>query len=919
MKWNKKIVVIGIFQMGLCIGSVLLAQQVRLPKEMSQDHPRYLTTPRGKTELRNLMKKEPWAQEVYDKIRARVDYYTDKGPEWLTSRLMMYWKSHATDVYIKGEAFDHAGGEKAPAPTVRYTGTRGTSATYSRPKLEDIVPYMDDTKGVYFHNTTKEGRPLEWGEPEKSGRNIESVNCEIMGIAKDAAFLWWYTGDERYAALARSAFDTYMTGIYYRNVPVDLNHGHQQTLVGMSSFEVIHEDVLDALVPLYDFLYADLRKNRPEKMQVYAVAFKKFADNIIDRGVPHNNWDLYQAHYIVNIALVLEDDSCYTDRKGRQYYLDYVLNRSSIRQWSLSKLIEEGIDPETGTWFECPGYCSGVIGDLASFIQLFDQHLEKDMLSEMPLISKAVATMPQYLFPNGNMVGWGDTHPGKLRTDIFVRMVGNAQLYGKKDQERFFTGMLKCFNTNASKPSTERKNVRADIASLFGNKPLKLDSKIPAGKIEDYVTPLFYAPNVSWVVQRNGMDAAHSLMVSLNGSYGNHAHANGISMELYGKGYTLAPDAGIGTSGYSGLDYLEWYAQFPSHNTVCVDGISSYPVMKSAHAFKLRSCYPASQAKWEQVTPGISYTDLYFREPESQSDQQRITAIVTHAPTAGYYVDIFRSRKAEGGDKMHDYFYHNMGQTMTLTAVDGSDLSLQPTEELAFAGGHLYAYSYLWDKKKAETERDVHAVFTVRRENGGDVQMNMWMKGEKDREVFTALAPFCEGLSRTPGMPYDMKKQPVLTFVARQNGEAWTRPFVAVYEPSSESEPSMLSSVRFFTPENAASDFAGIEVEAKDGRKDYVFSCGEELKKANYQGMEAVASYALFSYLPSGDVQYLLGGGTLLQDSDISLKSKLPAVVTLEKCGSDWFYSSDREITWVYAGRSYPLPAAVRTKIDLNL
>lgn len=57
------------------------------------------------------------------------------------------------------------------------------------------------------------------------------------------------------------------------------------------------------------------------------------------------------------------------------------------------------------------------------------------------------------------------------------------------------------------------------------------------------------------------------------------------------------------------------------------------------------------------------------------------------------------SRKERGGDKMHDYFYHNLGQTMTLTAADGTDLNLQPTEELAFAGAHLYAYSYLYDKK----------------------------------------------------------------------------------------------------------------------------------------------------------------------------------------------------------------------------
>lgn len=75
--------------------------------------------------------------------------------------------------------------------------------------------------------------------------------------------------------------------------------------------------------------------------------------------------------------------------------------------------------------------------------------------------------------------------------------------------------------------------------------------------------------------------------------------------------------------------------------------------------------------------------------------------------------------------------------------------------------------------------------------------MNLWMKGETDREVFTALSPMTEGLSRTPGMPYNIKEQPTLTFVARQKGEAWNRPFVAIYEPSSVKEPGCIAEVSF--------------------------------------------------------------------------------------------------------------------------
>ena len=619
--------------LGLCFLSFwgsASGQEIPLPEKMPQTHPRVLTTPAGKQETWELIKKEEWAKDVFNKLKERTEVYTnltDAQPSWLLSRLAMYWKSHATEVYVKGETFNHAGGEKAPYPTVRYTGTRGTAATHGRPRLADVVPYDDDESGnVTFCNNALPERPMESVHPSKTGRNIESLNCEILGIARDAAFLYWMTDEEKFAKLAAGVFDTYMTGIYYRNVPVDLNYGHQQTLVGLTSFEVIHEDALHVAVYLYDFLYNYLKTNYPDKMEIYAGAFKKWTDNIIANGVPHNNWDLLQARYIMSVGLVLEDNKEYADGKGREYYIDYVMNRSGIRQWSLTRLADYGFDSNTGIWAECPGYSSVVINDYANFVNQFDTNLQYDLVKAMPVLSKAVATTPQYLFPNRMICGFGDTHPGYLNTNFFIRMIQNAQANGKKEQEKYFTALLKCLNPEMGNDKKEKKNVRVSVSSFFEDKPLVLNPKVQPGKIEDYVSPLFYAPNVSWLVQRNGMHPRNSLMISLNGSEGNHMHANGISMELYGKGYVLGPDAGIGLFLYSGLDYAEYYSQFPSHNTVCVDGISSYPVMKSNHSFELLSCFPASAEPGKEFT-SVTYSNLYFREPESRADQTRVMSI----------------------------------------------------------------------------------------------------------------------------------------------------------------------------------------------------------------------------------------------------------------------------------------------------
>lgn len=497
---------------------------------------------------------------------------------WLFSRLQMYWNTHATDVFVNSERFDHAGGDRAPVPTVKYNGTRSAESAYNRPKLDDVIPYDDDAQGDVTYINRATGK-MEKAHPSKTGCNINSLNQQILGIARDASRIYKATGDRRYAALAYPVFDTYLKGIYYRNVPTDLTHGHMQTLVGMATFEVIHEDAVASITEIY----ANLGKYITRDRDLYEAAMKKWAENIIANGVPHNNWDLCQAEFITDIALVLRSNKDYADHKGREYYLNYIQNTSSIRQWSMGRLINFGYDPQTAIWYESPGYSTTVSRD--------------------------------------------------------------------------------------------------------------------------------------------------------------------------------------------------------------------------------------------------------FTEPETQAQQQRTNIVVKTSKSGGFYVDIFRSRLPKGQELMepefHDYFYHNLGQQMRLTDTEGQDFNLQPTEELAFAGGHISAYSYLYNKKTVTTDKDAKATFDVlltgkdiddvKAHNGSRITMTMWMEGAPQRELFTALSPVNLEYERMKGQPYDIGHQPVLTFVACQHGEAWNRPFVAVFEPSSEKEPSEIQSVQFFHPANADVSAVGIKVVLKDG------------------------------------------------------------------------------------------------------
>ena len=756
------------------------------------------------------------------KLKAKIENVmsqVDKQPDWLYSRLQMFWKTNASDVFVNGETFSHPGGAKAAGPTVKYNGSRSTASQYNRPKLEDIIPYDDDEQGSVTYISRATGK-MEKTSPAKTGCNLAGVNRQIIGIARDAARIYAATGDMRYGQMAAKVFDVYMKGIAYRNVPIDLNHGHQQTLVGMTTFEVIHEDAINELTQMYPLI-----KNLVKDDQaVIEAGFKKWAENIIANGVPHNNWDLFQADFIVKIALVLQDNQAYADGKGKQYYLDYIVNQNSIRQWSMNKLIDFGFDAKSKTWYESPGYSTTVLSSICDFANMLDEKAGIDLFKLRPILTEAVKTSAEYLFPNRMIAGFGDTHPGYLNT-------------GGIDQ------VLKYATRHKNKNLISEMNLLKNAVA----------PKAPISEIEAYTSTLFYAPNVSWIAMRSGMDKQHDLMASINASLGNHQHANGISLELYGKGYVLGPDAGIGRTLYSGLDYLEYYSQMPAHNTVVVDGVSSYPVMMSQHAFKVVASYPEvskeqpaskklsekklSIQKDSELKDKITYATVSFIEPETQAQQQRTTAIVKTSAKGGYYIDVFRSKKKEGGDKTHDYFYHNLGQEMkVMDAISGQPLDMKPTEELAFAGGHLYAYSYIYNKVSAEMQNSIKTQFVTKiqdekvveaMDRQREITMTMWMKKDENRTIFQALSPVNLEYERMPNQPYKVIDQPVLTFVARQKGEAWNHPFVCVYEPSSDTEPGDIASVDYFTPSEPSA--VGIIVKLKDGTEQRIV-CSENGK-----------------------------------------------------------------------------------------
>ncbi|MDR3792325.1 MAG: heparinase II/III family protein [Terracidiphilus sp.] len=851
-------------------------RRIEIPAHLAGAHPRIALRARNsQTEVRALVASDPSAHAAVEKARVELAPYIEyvrQDPMWMASRLQMYWKSHAIDVYNRGDVFDHAEGH-APVATVRYPGSRDPVSVYRAPKLEDIPPYEDDTRGVWLVNTAIPGQPMEWASPSKAGRVVDGINSNILRMAGEAARLGWVTGDEQYAQFAFTIFDTYMRGMYYRNEPIDLNHGHSQTIYGMSTFEVIQEGVLPELASTYDFLYSYIKRNHPDALPIYADAFRKWIDVTVHNGVPFNNWDLIEARFILAVALILDDDAAYSDHRGAEYYLNLVLNEDSVRQWSLRKLAASGFDSETGIWFEAPGYSMNVVNDFITFINQVDREAGTDLLESIPVIRKAVEAMAQYAFPNGVTVSWGDSHYGAISTAAMREMVANARLHRRRDDEVYFTGLAKFFEHLNGQQSGrgaggDEKSIRVHgLESLFDRDSFDLDPSIPALRQADVLTATFSAPSVSYVVQRNGLDPSNGLMIAEAGSLGNHQHANGITMELYGQGLPLAPDSGIGTN-YFQADHNEYYAQFPAHNTVVVDGVSSYPTMLSHHGFTVNALYPpAGDRNWPKVR--FTFSDVSFLEPETNSDQRRVMGTVRLSNEDGYYIDIFRSHRRDGRDKLHDYFFHGMGQELEIEAGDGTALPKTPTDKLTFAEASLGAYDYLWNKQAIAAAETYCAIYRLQLPSKSEIQLHAWIAGGKDRQLYSVLAPPARSLRDT--VPVSVGNLPLHTLVLRQAGEAWNRPFVSVFEPSRADRPASIDAVHVIPLSSPAASAVAVRVDEGAGRHQVILSAVESREMHTAEGASLQGRFGVIDAGPNKESLFL-GEGNWIASGDLRME-----------------------------------------------
>jgi len=745
-------------------------------------NPQVLVTDKQHADIVKKVQTVDWAKTGYQKLKKRVDTYvakTEIKSDWITSRLAMNWETHYTRTLTKGSRT--IGGEgRAPVPTPRFAGARDWKTNYYPSEIEKLMPYSDRNGLIQLIN--EETGKYEWVKPSITGHTIEKINGELMQLAADAAFVYWVTGDVKYAEFAAPILWTYMHGFSYVKPPFVPEEDKKLTrIIGLTSYEVIHEGILESIAISYDFLRDYIATKSDIDGDVIETGIKRIVDVVITGGFNRGNWNLHQASKITYGALALGSNKDYKDRKGREYYVDIVLNAQLPHQLGLVHVIEQGYDQKSAIWGEAPGYAFDTTANIIEVASLLSNDKNGRKVLEDPIVKRAVFNQLRQMYPNGASHGMGDTSYTRINTHAVELMLSWSLKEGDTKTAAEFSAILEA-EILAGKYSRENNTTLFDIINYTAKLPKSASTVLKQ-------SPTYFAEPLNLVMLQNmpiSGDINYALGASILGTNGGHAHTNGLAIELYGAGHVLGVDSGRGTS-YWQKDHGQYYRTLPSHNTVIPNGNADYPSHgEGTIAMQVKAVEPAfdKQANGQHLT----YVTASFEYKEPAATQQRTLALVRINDTTAFYFDVFRSRLNKAtSDEYHDWLYHGMADSLEL-----KNLLLKSSAELTSKNGNMEGYDYFGNEASVKTDTAIHARFPLAIETD-KVAMDVWLLGGKGRTVFAVDAPANRAARHNYDEKYWNKRIP--TMLVRQQGEAWNNPFVSFYEPSLQSDTVKIKSV----------------------------------------------------------------------------------------------------------------------------
>lgn len=826
------------------------------PVSAQETHPHILVKPQDKQVVLEKINQQAWAKKVFDRLLASVSPYVERhktDPEWILSRYLMnrvpgkrYTKFYSDE---EGTALTGYGGD-APVPTVRVSPHKRPPVTkdgysYKMPTLEELVPYDTSMKMLLTSNAPDHRK--EWADPQTF---VEGINGKINELALNAAIVYWLSGKEEYARFAADILAQWARGAYYQT-PIE---GACRT--GFLSIQTLGDGHYEPMPLIYDFLYNFLREKKYDTSS-YETVFEKIANTMTFRGFWNNNWFAAQTPAMVFSALSLQN------KERRNYYLNFYLNKDTINgscgHLALPSVVSKWLTPD-GHWKEPGGYHNFPVSSLLISALAMEKN-GYNIFGNFPALLQASYVLLKYSFPNFNAPSIGDTGPVSQSPECLEIGI----LMAKKYNNPIAAQLTAAMEILMQKKGYQREN--ADYLALLSYLP-----EIPVNKTTIYTWPRSGALDFAkCYLQRNGSDRDNGLMYLVQGASYNHNHANGMSLELYGAGRVMGIDPGKGIT-YEAPMHVNYYAQWAAHNTVVAGGVSSsVPFFKGGGGTKkigqIQLSTMEPMADKTAVSPFCSFTDTRYTDISTNTKQQRTLALIRTSATSGYYIDIYRSAHP----KSNEYLYHNIGNSLqflnkarkplTLTASE-FPISKQPFDPPGFRLIEDY-------KTTGKTNDDLVALFELT-EDGDNKYMQVLFAGEEGRSFYSGKGP----KSGTADLPY--RNLPTPTLVSRQEGEAWKRPFIAVYEPFNGKENFTVQQLENLDRSNTG-NFTAVKVFDKNGGQQIILQSISTSQLYAKDNWSFKGSFGVIS-LKENQLDYLyLGSGSQISFGNYMLQTTAAA------------------------------------------
>jgi hypothetical protein len=178
--------------------------------------------------------------------------------------------------------------------------------------------------------------------------------------------------------------------------------------------------------------------------------------------------------------------------------------------------------------------------------------------------------------------------------------------------------------------------------------------------------------------------------------------------------------------------------------------------------------------------------------------------------------------------------------------------------------------------------------------------MTAWLQGGAGREFFSVLAP--PSTAWSAGMlPRAIEQAPLPTLVIRQDGEAWTHPFTAVFEPSDGGAAHVLGVEQVGDGRALA-----LRVRTADGGRQTIFSGDADDAVFERDGQRLRGRYGIAAER-GGRLEYLfLGRGRAIASSGYALSAQDDAAAALWRQDGRWLFTASRPVRLQVPAADWP-------------